>query len=125
MKTRLLNTIGILALALASGAAHAQTLPNTFNYQAVITFRDFGIPLHGPAGRDPEIVIKIKYFHRYFLKFSNYPMRLPDAASQLIYYTHRCGKSTITRNYILQNGDEVNTIGRGSDLGRYLNYSQG
>lgn len=40
MKTRLLNTIGILALALASGAAHAQTLPNTFNYQAVITSED-------------------------------------------------------------------------------------
>ncbi len=44
MKTRLLNTIGILALALASGAAHAQTLPNTFNYQAVITSED-GTPV--------------------------------------------------------------------------------
>ena len=44
MKTKVLNTISILALALAAGSANAQTVPNTFNYQAVITAED-GTPV--------------------------------------------------------------------------------
>ena len=40
MKTKFLNTIGILAIALSAGTASAQTLPNSFNYQAVITAED-------------------------------------------------------------------------------------
>ena len=40
MKTKFLNTIGILAIALSAGTASAQTLPNSFSYQAVITADD-------------------------------------------------------------------------------------
>lgn len=40
MKTKTLNTIGILALALSSGAAFAQNVPNSFSYQAVISAED-------------------------------------------------------------------------------------
>lgn len=40
MKTKTLNTIGILALALSSGATYAQTVPNSFSYQAVISAED-------------------------------------------------------------------------------------
>ena len=40
MKTKTLNTIGILALALSSGAAFAQNVPNSFCYQAVISAED-------------------------------------------------------------------------------------
>lgn len=44
MKTNIINTIGILALAIAAGSANAQTVPNSFNYQAVITSED-GTPV--------------------------------------------------------------------------------
>lgn len=44
MKTKFLNTIGILAIALSAGTAGAQNLPNSFNYQAVITADD-GTPV--------------------------------------------------------------------------------
>jgi len=44
MKTKFLNTIGILAIALSAGSASAQTLPNSFSYQAVITADD-GTPV--------------------------------------------------------------------------------
>ena len=44
MKTKFLNTIGILAIALSAGTASAQNLPNSFNYQAVITADD-GTPV--------------------------------------------------------------------------------
>ena len=58
MKTKFLNTIGILAIALSAGTATAQTLtvPNTFSYQAVITKED-GTPV---ADHDITVEVSIK-----------------------------------------------------------------
>ncbi|MBQ5576884.1 MAG: tail fiber domain-containing protein [Bacteroidales bacterium] len=56
MKTKFLNTIGILAIALSAGTASAQTLPNSFNYQAVITAED-GSPV---SNHDITVEVSIK-----------------------------------------------------------------
>ncbi len=58
MKTKILNTIAILALALAASTTTAQTLtvPNTFSYQAVITKED-GTPV---ADHDITVEVSIK-----------------------------------------------------------------
>jgi len=58
MKTKFLNTIGILAIALSAGTTTAQTLtvPNTFSYQAVITKED-GTPV---ADHDITVEVSIK-----------------------------------------------------------------
>ena len=56
MKTKFLNTIGILAIALSAGTAGAQTLPNSFNYQAVITSED-GSPV---SNHDITVEVSIR-----------------------------------------------------------------
>ncbi|MCR5454436.1 MAG: tail fiber domain-containing protein [Bacteroidales bacterium] len=54
MKTKVLNTIGILALAASIHTANAQTsMPNTFSYQAVITAED-GTPV-----RNHDITVEV------------------------------------------------------------------
>ncbi|MBQ4406868.1 MAG: tail fiber domain-containing protein [Bacteroidales bacterium] len=56
MKTKFLNTIGILAIALSAGTASAQNLPNSFSYQAVITADD-GTPV---SNHDITVEVSIK-----------------------------------------------------------------
>lgn len=56
MKTRIINTIGILALAASIHTATAQTLPNTFSYQAVITAED-GSPV---SNHDITVEVSIR-----------------------------------------------------------------
>lgn len=56
MKTKILNTIGILAIALSAGTASAQTVPNSFSYQAVITAED-GSPV---SNHDITVEVSIK-----------------------------------------------------------------
>lgn len=56
MKTKFLNTIGILAIALSAGTASAQTVPNSFSYQAVITAED-GSPV---SNHDITVEVSIK-----------------------------------------------------------------
>lgn len=56
MKTKILNTIGILAIALSAGTASAQTVPNSFSYQAVIT-ADNGSPV---SNHDITVEVSIK-----------------------------------------------------------------
>ena len=59
MKTKFLNTIGILAIALSAGTASAQNLPNSFNYQAVITADD-GTPV---SNHDITVEVSILQGH--------------------------------------------------------------
>ncbi|MBQ1698337.1 MAG: tail fiber domain-containing protein [Bacteroidales bacterium] len=56
MKTKFLNTIGILALAATINTASAQTMPNTFSYQAVITTED-GSPV---SNHEVTVEVSIK-----------------------------------------------------------------
>lgn len=56
MKTKILNTIGILAIALSAGTASAQNLPNSFSYQAVITAED-GSPV---SNHDITVEVSIR-----------------------------------------------------------------
>lgn len=57
MKTKFLNTIGILALTAATfGTASAQTTPSTFSYQAVVTAED-----GSPVG-DHDLAVEVTIY---------------------------------------------------------------